>query len=158
MIDAQTKHETTLADSLKENPKRFYNHVRNVVKTDASVDHLITLDENQISDHFEIAEEFNRVFFSSVMTKCSPLQSDLPVQCPKPESSIHGVEITQVKIAEKLRSFKEHKSSGPDNIHVNVLKKTVALLVSHLQFYSKDRSIKDTKKCICPKTAICLTH
>ena len=56
------------------------------------------------------------------MTKCSPLQSDLPVQCPKPDSSIHEVEITEVQIAEKLRSFKEHKSSGPDNIHVNVLK------------------------------------
>ena len=83
------------------------------------------------------------IFFSSVMTKCSPLQSDLPVQCPKPESSIHEVEITEVKISEKLRSFKEHKSSGPDNIHVNVLKKTVPLLVSHSQFYSKDRSIKD---------------
>ncbi len=70
MIDAQIKHEKTLVDSLKENPKRFYNHVRNFVKTDASVDHLITSDENQISDHFEIAEEFNRFFFSSVMTKC----------------------------------------------------------------------------------------
>ena len=65
------------------------------------------------------------------MTKCSPPQSDLPVQCTKPESSIHEVEITEVKIAEKLRSLKEHKSSGPDNIHVNVLKKTVPLLVSH---------------------------
>ena len=62
MIGAQTKHETVLVDSLKENPKRFYNHVRNVVKIDASLDHLITSDENQISDHFEIAEEFNRFF------------------------------------------------------------------------------------------------
>ena len=70
------------------------------------MDHLITSAENQISDHFEIAEEFNRFFFSSVMTKCSPLQSDLPVQCPKPESSIHDVKITEVKIAEKLRSTK----------------------------------------------------
>ena len=57
------------------------------------------------------------------MTKCSPLQSDLPVQCPKPESSIHEVKITEVNIAEKLMSPKEHKRSGPDNIHVNVLKK-----------------------------------
>ena len=56
MIGAQIKHETTLVDSLKENPKRFYNHVRNVVKIDASLDHLITSDENQMSDHFEIAE------------------------------------------------------------------------------------------------------
>ena len=64
MIDAHIKHETTLVDSLKENPKLFYNHVRNVVKTDASVDHLITSDENQISDHFEIAEEFNRFFLA----------------------------------------------------------------------------------------------
>ena len=131
MIDAQIKHETTLydTDSVKENPKRFYNHVRNFVKTDASVDHLITSAENQISDHFEIAEEFNRFFFSSVMTKCSPLQSDLPVQCPKPESSIHEVKITEVKIAEKLRSLKGHKSSGPDNIHVNVLKNCAAFSV-----------------------------
>ena len=64
MIDAQIKHETTLVDSLKENPKRLYiyNHERNFFKTDASVGHLITSDENQISDHFEIAEEFNRFF------------------------------------------------------------------------------------------------
>ena len=46
----------------QENTKRFYKHVRNFVKTDASVDHLITSDENQISDHFEITEEFNRFF------------------------------------------------------------------------------------------------
>ena len=26
MVDAQIKHEKTLAESLKENPKRFYNH------------------------------------------------------------------------------------------------------------------------------------
>ena len=45
-------HDTTLVDSLKENPKRFYNHVRNVIKTDAFVDHLITSDEKQISDNF----------------------------------------------------------------------------------------------------------
>ena len=56
MIDAQIQHETTLVDSLKENHKRFYDHVRNFVKTDASVDHLITSDEKQFSDHFEIAE------------------------------------------------------------------------------------------------------
>ena len=45
MINARIKLETTLVDSLKENPKRFHNHVRNVVKTDASVDHLITSDK-----------------------------------------------------------------------------------------------------------------
>ena len=52
----------------------------------------------------------------------SPLHRDFPVQCPIPDSSIHEVEITEVKIMGKLRSLYYHKSSGTDNMHVNVLK------------------------------------
>ena len=43
------------------------------------------------------------------MTECSTLQRDLTVQYPKPESSIYEVEITEVKMAEKRMSLKEHK-------------------------------------------------
>ena len=99
MVEAQIKHEKTLAESLKENPKRFYNHIRNFVKTDASVDYLITADGEQITDHSDVAEEFNH-FFSSVMTHCSPLTSDLNIECPRQESYIRDIEITKEKIRE----------------------------------------------------------
>ena len=56
MVEAQIKHEKTLAESLKETPKRFYNQIRNCVKTDTSVDYLITADGEQITDHFDMAE------------------------------------------------------------------------------------------------------
>ena len=80
-------------------------------------------------------EEFNH-FFSSVMTHCSPLTSDLKIECPRQEFYIRDIEITE-KIREKLHLLKAHKSSGPDDVHVNVLKNCPAISIPLAMLFNR---------------------
>jgi len=123
---SQLNHERSLTEELKENPKRFYNHVRNFTKTDTTTEYLINDDGKQVTDKEMIAEEFSN-FFASVMTTCEPLKGNLPINTPKPNEVFHDIDISEAKIRKKLETLKLHKSSGPDNVHVNVLRRCPAI-------------------------------
>ena len=71
------------------------------------------------------------------MTHCSPLTSDLKIECPRQESYIRDIEITEEKIREKLHLLKAHKSSGPDDVHVNVLKNCPAMSISLAMLFNR---------------------
>ena len=71
------------------------------------------------------------------MTQCSPLTSDLKIECPRQESYIRDIEIAEEKIREQLHLLKAHKSSGPDDVHVNVLKNCPAISIPLAMLFNR---------------------
>ena len=120
---SKAEYENRLVDSLKDNPKRFYNYTRNFTKTSSTVD-VLEVDGNILDADVEKAEALNN-FFSSVLTIEPPLHHTIPISTPKVDDTIHFKPFTVEQVAKKLSNLKLFKSSGPDGIHVNVLKKTV---------------------------------
>ena len=76
-----------------------------------------------------MAEELNK-FFASVFT-----QEDIttvPVLEPETEKTFLNVEITELKVKNKIRELKENGAQGPDDISAEILKLAVEQLVKPL--------------------------
>ncbi len=69
--------------------------------------------------------ELLNTFFASVMTEEPPLIGSIPQSKCECNSEIHDTEITPEDVRKKLASLRKNKASGPDNIHVNVLREVL---------------------------------
>ena len=124
---SQAEYESRLIDIIPENPKRFFNHVKSFMKTSSTID-CLEINGIKVTEQQTIAEELNK-YFSSVMTAASPVRTNLPVHSPKPDQQLHEVEVTEEIVRRKIENLKLYKASGPDCIHVNVLKQATSLAV-----------------------------
>ena len=61
------------------------------------------------------------------MTQEPELIGSLPIPDAPLHDCISNVQITSVKVRDKLKKLKRNRSSGPDGIHVNVLKEVLSL-------------------------------
>jgi len=118
---AKSDYEDHLVSKLKTNPKLFYNYARNFTKTSCSIDFIEREDGEKECDPQKISNILNE-YFISVMTKNDPLTEDLPIPGPLPAAYLSEIIITEEDVMKKINSMKFHKSSGPDNIHINVIK------------------------------------
>ena len=86
-------------------------------------------DGSLITEDMDMAEELNK-FFASVFT-----QEDIttvPVLEPETEKTFLNVEITELKVKNKIRELKENGAQGPDDISAKILKLAVEQLVKPL--------------------------
>ena len=86
-------------------------------------------DGSLITEDMDMAEELNK-FFASVFT-----QEDIttvPVLEPETEKTFLNVEITELKVKNKIRELKENGAQGPDDISAKILELAVEQLVKPL--------------------------
>ena len=86
-------------------------------------------DGSLITEDMDMAEELNK-FFASVFT-----QEDIttvPVLEPETEKTFLNVEITELKVKNKIRELQENGAQGPDDISAKILELAVEQLVKPL--------------------------
>ena len=115
---AKSHYENKLTQQIATNPKRFWNYTRNFTKTKSTVETLIDAGRT-VSNDPEKSEILNEYFASVWTAENTPP----PVSAPLlPPEIISDVAITTSSIRTVLSSLKPNKLSGPDGIHINVLR------------------------------------
>ena len=120
MSQAKSDFEDKLVNQVKDNPKRFWNYTRHFSKSSSSIA-MIEKDGVKLTNDRDKAEVLNN-FFISVLTQEQPLDHtpDLPVV--NFDSALCDLDISPDLVRKKLAKLTLFKSSGPDGIHVNVLR------------------------------------
>ncbi len=122
MYEAKGRYKERLINSLKDNPKRFFNYTRMFTKSSSTIDFIEDETTHKITDPQQICDLLND-FFTSVMTKTDHIDSGIPIPGPTPETLLSDFTITEEYGRKHLRLMKWNKSSGPDEIQANVMKK-----------------------------------
>ena len=116
---AVREYEKETAKSAKTNPKMFYKHVNNKLKSRGAGSVLHSNDGNQINDNKQKAELFNE-FFSSVYA-IEDAHNFLESQNMEAEHQLHKIHIEEAEVATILQKLQAGKSPGNDGIHPRVL-------------------------------------
>ena len=136
MYEAKGRYEERLINSLKDNPNRFYNYTRMFAKSSSTIDFIEDETTHKITDPQQICDLLND-FFTSVMTKTDPIDSEIPIPRPTPETSLSDFTITEEDARKHLILMKWNKSSGPDGIQENVMKKCPNMIPWLCKLYEK---------------------
>lgn len=119
-------YETKIAQSIRSNPKQFWNYVRNKTKVKSSIPNMCTSVDSVATTDSEKAAVLNS-YFASVFTKenLSNLpQMDRYSYC----EPLSDIDITIDLVLSKLKSLSPNKSPGPDGYHPKLLNQTAEQL------------------------------
>ena len=105
-------------------------------KSSFTIDFIEDETTHKITDPQQICDLFNDIF-TSVMTKTDPIDSEIPIPGPTPETLLSDFTITEEEVRKHLRLLKWNKSSGPDGIQVNVMKKCHNMIPWLCKLYEK---------------------
>ena len=121
MTNAKIAYEKKVCEQSKENPKVFWSHLRNSLKTKTSVSPLLDDTVPNSSLKFEDEEKANilQAQFSSVFTR-EP-SGDLPDFEKRTEKSFYLI-ITKEMVEKEILNLDPSKTSGPDEIHPLMVK------------------------------------
>ena len=115
---AVSTFEKEVAQSAKNNPKRFWKYVKSKMKCNETIAELDTQHGKAITDQ-DKADELSR-FFQTVFTSENlinvPQLDDKPVTSP-----LEDVNFKRKEITELLQELNVNKSVGPDMMHPQVL-------------------------------------
>ena len=112
-------YERGIAMKSKINPKLFWSHTRKKLKTKSSVAHLLSNPEDRDSMKFTDEANILQKQFASVFTH-EP--GGMPILTPRTNSRIADLEITGEMAKIELVCLNTNKSTGPDDIHLRLLK------------------------------------
>ena len=116
------RYEKNICAKSKENPKAFWSHIRQMLKTKSGVAPLLADEKDKNSTKFgdkEKADILQRQF-SSVFTH-EP-DGEIPRLVNRTEISIDNLNITVDMVKRELRKLNPNKSCGPDGVHPRMLK------------------------------------
>ena len=122
---AKIHYENKLVENLHDNPKRFWNYTRHFTRSSSTVN-VIEKDNVKYTDDASKAELLND-YFVSVLTRESDELHHSNQDATENRSCLLDIEISAVDVRKKLRNLKMNKASGPDLLHVNVLKNVLDL-------------------------------
>ena len=120
--EAKRHYEDKLVDRIGQNPKLFWNYTRHFSRSSSTVDMLVD-GANKVTEDSDKAELLNS-YFTSVLTHEPEITITLP-QNPNPHSILLDFEIMPITVRDKLTKLKLNKACGPDEVSVNVLKKSI---------------------------------
>ena len=105
----------------KNNPKIFWSHTRQKLKTKCGVAPLLDNEEDKNSLKFDDETKSNILqnHFSKVYTR--ETQGIVPLIAARSKSLIFNLDITESMVRKKLKELNTHKSCGPDYIHARLL-------------------------------------
>jgi hypothetical protein len=125
-----------VAKSCKENPKKFWKHIKSKTSSYSTVSNIKHVDNlgnsATVSDDAEKANVFAE-YLSKVFTQES---ADAFEQLPRYDIiyAMDTIVLTDEIVYKKLCKLKVNKSPGPDMIHPRILKETAAEVTSALKF------------------------
>ena len=116
------KHESTIAESAKSNPKAFYAHTRALLKTRTGVAPLLSNPEDQSTLTFEDSKKADILErqFSSVFT-VEP-DGDIPILPDHTGAVIEGLQTNTEEVLKRLKELNPSKSCGPDDLPPRLLR------------------------------------
>ena len=122
MRQARKRYEKSICHKSKENPKVFWSHVRQMLKTKSGVAPLLADVKDKDSTKFGDKEKADILQgqFSSVFTR-EP-DGDIPRLENRTAISIKSLKITVDMVKRELKKLNVNKSCGPDGIHPRMLK------------------------------------
>ena len=124
------EYHTSLGDSLKVNPKRFWNYFRHKTKSN-SIPANVTYGGRQISSGVEMAEAFNKYFYSTFTYAPEiPLDALTPPDGRMPV--LDSLVLCQDEVYKVLLNLDPSKAPGPDGLPTIVLKTCARDLTSCL--------------------------
>lgn len=126
---AVKEYEQEIAKIAKKNPKAFYRHVNNKLKTRPGIGDLQMDDGSEVVDAQLKANVFNQ-YFSSVYT-VEDLNS-VPLYEAREGDKISSVEVTEEEVIKLLKNLQPDKSPGPDSIHPRILKECATQIAGPL--------------------------
>ena len=114
--------ERNIAFKVKDNPKTFWNHVRQKLKSKSGIAPLLENPEDKTSARHSDTEKANILQnqFSSVFTK--ETTSNLPSLPRRTSNKVSQLEITKTMVEKEIEKLNTNKSMGPDEIHPRTLK------------------------------------
>lgn len=121
MRQAKKRYEKDICIKSKQNPKKFWAHIRQVLKTKSGVAPLLENNLDKDSTRFTDKEKADilQKQFSSVFT--DEPNSTIPSLDKKTDVLIENLVITIEMVLTKLKQLKINKSCGPDEIHPRIL-------------------------------------
>ena len=119
---SRRKYEQSIAKNCKTNPKVFWSHERNKLKTKSGVPPLLEDEKDNNSIRFSNVEKANilQKHFSSVFTR-EP-DGDIPELEKRTTAQAPDIHVTIEMVSEQIKQLNQNKSFGPDNIHPRMLK------------------------------------
>ena len=137
MRKAKKAHEKNICLNAKDNPKLFWAHVRQKLKTKAGVAPLLADKSDINSTKFDDKEKANvlQQQFSGVFTR-EP-QGNLPSFRKRTTSILENMAVEEEKVKLLLLSLNVNKSCGPDGIHPRMLIALADLISGPLAFIMK---------------------
>ena len=123
------QHEKTIANAVKENPKKFWKYVSEKSKKKSHIPDLKDSQGVKINSDKGKADALGK-FFSSVMV-LEP-EGPLPQICRRETNYPWATPFTREDLIRKLRELNPNKSQGPDNIHPRILIESVDQLTDPL--------------------------
>eukprot|EP00111_Clytia_hemisphaerica_P017405 TCONS_00051474-protein len=126
-------YEPNISRSAKNNPKRFWSHVRNQLKSTSRVTSLLESEDDKKSIKHEDVEKANilQKQFCSVFTH-EP-EGELPPFEKKTESMINILEVSQETVIKQIKQLDANKSFGPDELHPSMLKELIDFVAEPLK-------------------------
>jgi len=122
-------YEKEVAKLAKKNPKLFYRHVNNKIKTRAGISDLRAVDGSMVEEDQQRAELFSQ-FFNTVYTVED--MAYIPDVVDRGSQKLCTIQITEFEVKQLLKNLRVDKSSGPDIIHPRVLKECAEELAGPL--------------------------
>ena len=119
---AKENYEEKLVNSLKEDPKRFWNYSRHFTRSSSTIE-VLEDQGNKITDDNDKANLLND-FFTSILTDEPNLDTeDDTLQGPNPAThTLDHIVFLPSDIRTKLLNLKPNKASGPDSVNINILR------------------------------------
>ena len=138
IYEAKCRYEERLINSLKDNPKRFYNYTRMFTKSSSTIDFIEDETTHKITDPQQVIVcDLLNDFLTSVMTKTDQIDCGISIPGPTPETLLSDFTIREEDARKHLSLMKWNKSSGPDGIQVNVMKECPNMIPWLCKLYEK---------------------
>ena len=118
--------EQNLVKSFKENPKKFYSHIKKQQKTNTDIPELNRTDGSRATSSNEKANTLNEFFKSVYVQENDQLIPIIEDKMPE-DSCLTDIQFSEDDVRKLLIKLKPEKAPGPDQMHPKLLKECPSL-------------------------------
>jgi ribonuclease P/MRP protein subunit RPP40 len=128
MRQAKRRFEREIARKSKSDPKVFWKHIRNRLKTKSGVAPLLEKNEDKDSMKFSDEEKANILQNQFSSTYVREPEGEIPKLSYRTENTIYDLKVTSEMVRQDIINMNVNKSCGPDEIPPRILKELIDYL------------------------------